>query len=72
MVGGTLAGAEVAGIRELVYQRCLPLATRQLGIFTCLSDEPAGIVGAAQLVIDVQLQPPAIEQILDERAAAPA
>ncbi|MDR7145193.1 ROK family protein [Rhizobium sp. BE258] len=34
-IGGTLAGAHeylLAGVRELVYQRCLPLATSQLTI----------------------------------------
>ena len=73
VVGGTLAGAGehlLSGIREFVYQRCLPLATRELGIFVSRSAEPAGIIGAAQLVIDVRLEPRAIEQILDERAAA--
>ena len=75
VVGGTLAGAGehlLSGIREFVYQRCLPLATRELGIFVSRSAEPAGIIGAAQLVIDVRLEPRAIEQILAERATAGA
>ena len=46
----------LAGIREQVSQRCLPLATRKLQISTARSDERAGVLGAAQLVIDERLQ----------------
>ena len=59
VVGGTLALAGehlLAGIREQVSQRCLPLATRKLQISTARSDERAGVLGAAQLVIDERLQ----------------
>ena len=55
VVGGTLAQADehlLAGIREQVSQRCLPLATRTLEICTARSDERAGALGAALLVID--------------------
>lgn len=55
VIGGTLAQADehlLAGIREQVSQRCLPLATRALTICTARSDERAGALGAAQLVID--------------------
>ena len=55
VVGGTLAQADehlLAGIREQVSQRCLPLATRKLNICAAKSDERAGALGAAQLVID--------------------
>ena len=41
---------------EQVSQRCLPLATRKLQISTARSDERAGVLGAAQLVIDERLQ----------------
>ena len=59
VVGGTLALAGehlLAGIREQVSQRCLPLATRKLQISTARSDERAGVLGAAQLVVDERLQ----------------
>ena len=65
VVGGTLSqGGEhlVAGIREMIYQRCLPLAIEGLAIHTARSDDRAGILGAAQLVIDAKLQPAAIGQ----------
>ena len=55
VVGGTLAQADehlLAGIREQVSQRCLPLATRTLEICKAQSDERAGALGAAQLVVD--------------------
>ena len=54
--GFLLAIVLMAGIRELVNQRCLPLATRKLQISTARSDERAGVLGAAQLVIDERLQ----------------
>ena len=58
VLGGTLSEADehlMAGIRELVYQRCLPLATRKLEIVKARSGDRAGTLGAAQLVIDEQL-----------------
>lgn len=72
--GGTLAGAQehlMSGIRELVYQRSLPLATRELRILTARSGPEAGLLGAAQLVIEAQLSPSAVEQtILRHQATA--
>ena len=58
VLGGTLAQADehlMAGIRELVNQRCLPLATRQLEIVKARTGDRAGTLGAAQLVIDERL-----------------
>ena len=63
VVGGTLSQAGehlIAGTREMIYQRCLPLAIEGLAIHTARSDDRAGILGAAQLVIDAKLQPNAI------------
>ena len=65
VVGGTLSKAGehlIAGIREMIYQRCLPLAIEGLAIHIARSDDRAGILGAAQLVIDAKLQPTAIGQ----------
>ena len=58
VLGGTLAQADehlLAGIREMVNQRCLPLATRKLKICKARTGERAGTLGAAQLVIDERL-----------------
>ncbi|MEZ5833240.1 MAG: ROK family transcriptional regulator [Dongiaceae bacterium] len=67
VIGGTLAQAGehlISGIREMIYQRCLPLAIEGLSIHTACSDDRAGILGAAQLVIDAKLQPAAIARTL--------
>ncbi len=68
VVGGTLSRAGehlLAGIRELVYQRSLPLATRQLVIAASQLDERAGIIGAAQLVFDTRFLPDVIEATIE-------
>lgn len=65
VIGGTLAEAGehlIAGVHEMIYQRCLPLAIEGLGIHAARSDDRAGVLGAAQLVVDAKLQPSAIGQ----------
>jgi predicted NBD/HSP70 family sugar kinase len=55
VVGGQLARVEqhlIAGIREIVYRRSLPLATRHLEIVTSQLDPRAGIVGLTMLLAD--------------------
>ncbi|HEV2536394.1 MAG TPA: ROK family protein [Streptosporangiaceae bacterium] len=56
VLGGVLsrAGDHLAtGVRELVYRRCLPLTTTNLRIeISRVDGEHAGVLGAAQLVID--------------------
>jgi hypothetical protein len=42
----------LAGIREIVYQRSLPLATRNLQIVRSQLDPRAGLVGLAVLLSD--------------------
>lgn len=67
IIGGTLAEAGehlLAGVRELVYQRCLPLATQNLGIFAGRTGDRAGILGAAQLVVDAQFLPASVERTI--------
>lgn len=52
VIGGTLSGAGeamLAGIRERVYQRCLPLATERLQIGSARGGERLGVQGAAIL-----------------------
>lgn len=64
VVGGTLADAGeslVAGIREVVYSRSLPLATEHLTITTSRAGERAGELGAAALAIGHVLSPDAID-----------
>jgi predicted NBD/HSP70 family sugar kinase len=67
VVGGSLAAAGdplLAGIREVVYRRSLPLATADLRIVASASGERAGIVGAAVLAIEHVLAPDAVDEML--------
>ncbi|WP_245867177.1 ROK family protein [Serinibacter salmoneus] len=67
VIGGVLAVASeqlIAGIREVVYQRSLPLATEHLVISTARAGSSAGIVGAATMVADEFLAPSAIEALI--------
>jgi predicted NBD/HSP70 family sugar kinase len=55
VVGGQLARAEeqlFAGMREMIYRRSLPLATRHLLIVPTRLDQRAGVVGLTLLVAD--------------------
>jgi predicted NBD/HSP70 family sugar kinase len=60
VIGRQLAQADeqlLAGIREIVYQRCLPLATRSLQIVRSRLDLHAGILGLARLLADTIFAP---------------
>ncbi|MFI7581928.1 ROK family transcriptional regulator [Kocuria kalidii] len=64
VIGGSLAQAGehlLAGIREVVYRRSLPLATEHLRVAPSVAGERAGVLGAAVLAIDHVLSPEAIE-----------
>jgi predicted NBD/HSP70 family sugar kinase len=64
VIGGQLAAAGehlLAGIRETVYQRSLPLATDQLHIVPTQAGAEAGVLGAAALAIEHVLSPEAVE-----------
>lgn len=55
VVGGTLAQTGdflLAGVRELVYQRCLPLATHDLRIVSGATTLDTALGGAALIVLD--------------------
>jgi predicted NBD/HSP70 family sugar kinase len=54
VVGGSIAEAGdlfLASLRQVVYSRSLPLATRDLKIVPALDNHQEGILGAAQLAI---------------------
>ncbi|NEI73605.1 ROK family protein [Rhizobium lusitanum] len=68
VVGGTLAQAGeflLSGVRELVYQRCLPLATRELQIVLADPQRESALFGAAHLVMDDVFSKGNIEGLLD-------
>jgi predicted NBD/HSP70 family sugar kinase len=65
VIGGSLADAGeslLAGIREVVYSRSLPLATEHLSVITARAGERAGVIGAAALAIGHVLSPDAIDE----------
>lgn len=67
ILGGDIADAReqlLAGIREIVYQRSLPLATANLEFATSELGRRAGVVGVAYLVADALLAPEAVERYL--------
>src|SRR5882757_3352919 len=65
LLGGALAGSEVymAAVRGALYERCLPLATRQLRIERVADGADAGLLGAGTW---------ALEQVFDPVAPAAA
>ncbi len=65
VIGGSMAEAGeslLAGIREVVYSRSLPLATEHLRIVTSMAGERAGVIGAAALAIGHVLSPGVIDE----------
>ena len=65
---GTVHEQLLAGLREVVIQRSLPLATRDLRIVTSQLGDRAGVVGGAFMVIEQLLSPGAVERSLLARA----
>jgi hypothetical protein len=57
---------DVAPIRETVYRRSLPLATRHLRIERSSLEDTAGVVGAAFMVIDELFSPQHLKQWIDD------
>ncbi|MCG5212020.1 ROK family protein [Streptosporangium soli] len=57
VVGGNLSRAEplISSIRAAVYERCLPLATRDLEIAVTRSGPDAALLGAGSLLLDAVL-----------------
>ncbi|RVX39877.1 putative NBD/HSP70 family sugar kinase [Nonomuraea polychroma] len=65
VIGGDIAEAGehlLAGVREVVYSRSLPLATQHLGILASELGDRAGITGAAVMVLEHVLAPEAVDQ----------
>ena len=67
VIGGVLAQAGehlLAGIREVVYRRSLPLATERLRIVTASTAGRAGLLGAGRVVADHVLDPDAVDELI--------
>lgn len=66
VIGGVLAQAGehlLAGVREVVYRRSLPLATEGLRIVTASTAGRAGLLGAGRVVADHVLAPDAVDAL---------
>ena len=67
VVGGSVAEAGehlLAGIREVVYRRSLPLATQHLRIVTSRTGSRAGILGASTMAIEHVLAGAVLDAII--------
>lgn len=67
VVGGSLADAGehlLAGIREVVYRRSLPLATQHLRIATSRTAGRAGVLGASAMAAEHVLSAGAVEALI--------
>jgi glucokinase len=67
VIGGGLSSAGeylMAGVREVVYRRSLPLATARLRIVQSMAGDQAGVLGASRMLIDHVLAPASVESLL--------
>lgn len=67
VLGGSMALAGehlIAGVREVVYTRSMPLATEHLSIVQSGTSDKAGIVGAAMLALAHVLSPASIDAMV--------
>jgi predicted NBD/HSP70 family sugar kinase len=67
VIGGALSQVGeylIAGVREVVYRRSLPLATEELRIVQSRAGDQAGIVGAGAMVLDHALSPGQVDTLL--------
>lgn len=72
VIGGTLAIVDdhlLSGMREMVYKRSLPLATRDLQLVVSPPDLDAGIVGATILVVDEQMKGQNVDSVISRHSA---
>ncbi|MFF2652637.1 ROK family protein [Streptomyces sp. NPDC058045] len=68
VIGGQLAHTDeqlFAGIREVVYRRSLPLATRRLQIVRSALDPHAAVRGLSQLLVDGIYGSHRVQQLID-------
>ncbi|SFQ73128.1 ROK family protein (putative glucokinase) [Amycolatopsis arida] len=75
IIGGGVAGAGdllLAAVRETVYRRSLPLATRELRIVRSTLSDQAGLVGSAFMVIDELFAPERLAHWIDRGSPAGA
>tara|TARA_R100000365_G_C2745140_1_gene73924 strand:+ start:1382 stop:2539 length:1158 start_codon:yes stop_codon:yes gene_type:complete len=72
VIGGQLGSRVqeiIAGVREIVYRRSIPLATQHLDISTARGGVSAGIRGAGLMVLDDLLSADAIDDLIERSTA---
>jgi predicted NBD/HSP70 family sugar kinase len=72
VVGGDIAEAHaqlLAGVREGIFSRSLPLATRDLRIVPSRLSDRAGVIGAAIMAVEHILAPDTVDRSLQAAAA---
>lgn len=70
VLGGSVARAGqnlLAGVREVVYRRSIPLATQHLAIVPSEIGTQAGVLGAAIMVTQQALSPDAVDRLVAGR-----
>lgn len=70
VLGGSIARAGehlLAGVREVVYRRSIPLATQHLAIVQSQAGERAAVLGAAIMVAHEVLSPGSVDRHVAER-----
>ena len=73
VIGGDVGQASqqlLAGVREVIFRRSLPLATEELRVVPSRLGDRAGVIGAAIMVIEHVLSPDAIDRAIRRGAAA--
>ncbi|WP_430592325.1 ROK family transcriptional regulator [Humidisolicoccus flavus] len=73
VIGGSIPRASeqlIAGIREVVYRRSIPLATQHLGIVQSRGGSLAGVLGAGILAANHVLTPEGVAEIIAASAEA--
>jgi predicted NBD/HSP70 family sugar kinase len=73
VIGGSLAQAGeslIAGVREVVYGRSLPLATSDLQIVAATTGVQAGVIGAATMVIQHALSADRVDLAIASQSAS--
>jgi predicted NBD/HSP70 family sugar kinase len=72
VIGGDVGQAShqlLAGVREAIFQRSLPLATEELRVVSSELGDRAGVIGAAIMMIEHVLSPDAIDRAIGRAAA---
>ena len=69
VIGGSLSRAGehlLAGVREVVYSRSMPLASQQLTIDQSIVGRDAGVIGAGVLGANYLLSPEVVDRLISE------